>query len=226
MAIIYPSALINRISGRIGEVVYSWYKGRQIAKVVSTTPSVPLTARTAQIRNTIRYLSPLYTNLTVQQKRLWQSYAIHKIPHATGRNAFISLNGVVLNASNTDFTVHFSPPATPSTPRSVFGLAVSYLSADLACISWTRPRNSCDYVYAVFRLPGNFCTLNPDFGLCPTTGYTPDFRFIVTVRSDSGSIAFNHQWPVGTQLFFRARTIDLHGRRSPWSSSVEFFNNP
>lgn len=226
MAKVYPSALLNRLSGRIGDVVYSWLHGQQITKIVPTTPSVPLTARTAQIRANLAYLAPLWENLTIQQKRLWQSYAIANIPHATGFNAFISLNGAVLNASNSNFTVNFAPPPTPSTPKIIRGLSVTYISPTCACIGWSKPRTISDYAYLTFGLPANFCTLYPGFGLCPTPGYTVDFRFICTVISNAGSFAFCHDWPVGAKLYFKARTLDLYGRRSPWSEKIEYFNNP
>lgn len=226
MGIIYGSALLNSISGRIKDVVYRRRRSMTIACIVSTDPCVPLTARTAQIRANISWLSSLWSNLTPQQKRLWQSHAISRSRHTTGNNSFMSLNGAALNASNTDFTVHYAPPPTPSTPRSIRGLSVSYISPTCACISWAKPLTDSDYVYLTFRLPANFCSLYPGFGLCPTSGYTTYFHFISTVKSSFGSCAFCHDWPAGAKLYFRAKSLDLYGRRSPLTAEIEYTNNP
>ena len=46
------------------------------------------------------------------------------------------------------------------------------------------------------------------------------WTLIATVRSDEASHTYTHDWPSGTVLSFRARTIERWGRLSPWTHVI------
>jgi hypothetical protein len=219
MATIYPSALINRIKGRLGEVVYTQVFGRQVAKLFPTTFSHPATFRTAQIRANISEIARSWDALSIPEKTLWQSRAVKSHLPRVGFHEFMSLNSTLLHASHVDLTMIFHPPSTPATPRAVRNFSFYQTGTYSMCLFWSKPLNTIDYVQAYFRLNRDFCALNPCFGLCTTVGYRPCWRFIETVRSDAGHIDYNFSWPPGTRLFFRSYSVDKFGRHSPFTYS-------
>lgn len=223
MAVIYLSALINRIKGRLGDVAYVTNHGVNYVKLSPKVFSHPPTYRTAQIKANISEISRAWDSLTDSEKDLWQYRALKHGRHHVGYNEFMALNSTLLHASHADLTMISYPALRPATPRSIRNFSLYPVGAYSICLFWNSPLNSTDYVQVYFRLHRNFCSLNPSFGLCTTVGYRPCWRFVETVRSDVGFITHNFDWPPDTRLYYRARTIDKFGRHSPFNSAQQIF---
>lgn len=220
MAKIRFSSLISDIRGTLGSDVFSSVGPFNYVKKLPVSVSQPNTFRQMQIKSNLCYCSKLWNSVSPACQDLWQKYAGLKKGFYFGRHAFISLNCHLLNASHSDLTVFMHPPQRPSTPVFPKNFSVVQVSGSRFCLSWTSPLSSSLYVTAHYRLHKGFCLSHPNFGLCPTIGYRPSFRFIESVRSDSGYIVYDSDWPANTRLYFRLNSIDLNGRTSPFTHSV------
>ena len=224
MARFFFSALVNRVSGKLGDVVYSFYRGTTFAKSAPISFKDPQTFRQLQIRANLSALSKLWQTLPPGTTDLWNSFAAKRKGAATGFNKFVSLNGNILNASHSDLAYRPGPPPTPGTPAHVRGVCVFAMSSTQTCISWNKPDTNILYVTGHFRLHRGFCNLHPSYGCCIADGYRPSFRFIETVRSDTGHMIFDHTWPSGSRLWFRFNSLDKFGRKSPFTHEIAYIN--
>jgi len=220
MAKIQYSALVNRIMGKIGDTVYSQTGKVLYIKTAPVSVAQPNTYRQLQLKANFCIVTKLWTGLPASYKELWNGRASNSNKPFFGQQSFISLNCNLLNASHSGLTLREHPPLTPSTPTFPKNFCVFIMSATSFCLSWTLPQDSSNFITANFRLHKGFCLVHPSFGLCPTYGYRPSFRFIETVRSDTGAIVYNSDWPSNTRLFFRIRSLDAWGRLSPWTHVI------
>ena len=220
MAKVYYTALCDRISGRLGDVVHSIIRGIRYVKVHNPNPNNPNTARQQKVRGHFGDLSEYWYDLPAKARGLWNSYATMAGAAATGRNSFIGQNTRLLAADHPALGCVFYPPPTPSSPSHLTGFSVCPVSPTSNCITWQFPSNVSDYVQCSFRLHSSFCLANPCYGDCNTVGYRPTPRFIETVLSNVGEIVQTHDWPGGARLYFKVRTLDSHGRVSPYSHEI------
>ena len=217
MAKTYYSALINCIRGLLNNTIYQAYKGTEYIRQAPVSVTNPNTSRQQLIRTSISKLAKTYDSLTAGEKELWDSYAVMAGYHCFGQQTYIKFNMNISCADHPELTCISSPPATPGTPKHVQGFCVTPMSSLSNCISWTVPADVNTFVESYFRLHRGFCSISPCYGLCPTVGYRPSFRFVATCRADYGHIVHTHTWPVGTRLFFKVFSIDKYGRKSPRS---------
>jgi len=222
MAIIQYSGLVNRIMGKIGNIVYSQTGPSLYLKTAPTSVAQPNTYRQLQVKANFCTVVKLWTGLPESYKELWDGRASCSGKKHFGQQSFTSLNCNLLNASHSGLTIRSHPPLTPSTPEFPKNFCVFLMSPTSFCLSWTSPHTTGNYVSASFRLHKGFCLIHPAFGLCPTDGYRPSFRFIETVRSDTGCILFSSNWPANTRLFFKLHSMDSWGRRSPWTHVIPY----
>lgn len=222
MATLYLSALVNRIKGRLGDVVYAWVYGRQIAKIVSKDPAVPETSRTIQLRANMKLVRSKWYDLPVGHRQVWNSYAASKSKHWIGYHAFISHNLALLNSSHDDLCLIQSPPKVVSTPTGPKNICIFAVDTCITTITWPKPEKTTEYVTLWYRLPPEFCRLFPCFGLCPTVGYTSFNHFVETVRADQHFINHSFDYPQGSPLIYQLRTIDNFGRRSPRTHLIRY----
>lgn len=220
MATIHVSAIINRIFGRLGSVIYQTYKGTDYVRLSPEVWTNPNTFRQQQIRANLTLMTRAWDSVPPSCQQLWDTFASLKGCHYFGRQAYISLNCNLLNASHADLSCICHPCPLPGTPHHAVGFCVVAVDETTIRLSWTIPSSSSLYVTAHYRLHHGFCLTHPTYGLCPTVGYRPSFRFIKTVRSDSNLLLHTHDYPAGTRLFYRLNTIDKCGRKSPITHSI------
>jgi len=220
MAKVGLTSLTAFIKGRVGNLVYYTRGADTFVKEYQPVVNQPDTPRQIQCRQWMSDLSSHWHDLSDAQQDLWHSYASMHPKKIYGSTAFRMLNLHLLCACHADLGCIYYPPATPGTPKSIFGFSVMAMSPTSNCISWSAPDNANDYVTAHFRLNAWFCCVFPAYGLCPTDGYRPHFRFIETVRSDVSQIVQTHSWPGGARLYFKVRSIDKSGRQSPYSHTI------
>lgn len=221
MAKIYVSALLNRISGRLGDAVYATTKGVAYVRAMSTTFVDPASAQQKKVRKNFGDLSTAYVNLSDAEKDLWREWANLKGRKGGPRASFVSVNGNLLNASHSDLVAINSPARTPGTPKFPKHFCVTVLSATQVCLQWSEPVDQNTYVTGHFKLDRWFCGNHPCWELCPTTGYSWCPRSVKTVRGDAAAIQHVHGWPASTKLYYWLNSIDKCGRKSPVTHAIK-----
>lgn len=218
---VYYSALVNTISGRFATRVYRKIRGINIYQGAPLSAAQPNTARQLQVKANFLTLTSAYPDLPASYRQLWDQFNTLCGMPGTGHNAYIRLNGNLLNASHNDLTTVPHPPHTPATPKHIMGFCVHQVNESTICLSWTKPDDNQTYVTGNFRLHYGFCNQHPCYGLCPTDGYRRSWRFVGTERADQHAIQHVHDWPLDTRLFYRLNSIDTSGRKSPFSHAIE-----
>ena len=217
MAKIYYSALVNAIRGLLNNTIYQSFKGTEYIRQAPITIADPRSPRQLQIRSLLSQITKSWDSLPGSHKELWDLYATMAHYHCFGQQTYIKFNMNICCASHSELTCISHPPSTPGTPKHVRGFCVTPISSVLNCITFTHPHDDKTFVEAYYRLHRGFCCVSPCYGLCPTVGYRPSWRFVGTCRSDVGSVLHTHDYPPGTRLYFRAFSIDKFGRKSPKS---------
>jgi hypothetical protein len=220
MAKVSFTAITGLITGRVGDRVFSFQQRTAYSKSHNANPTQPNTSRQQKVRTDFSNLLKAWSDLTPPQKELWQQFATSQIKPMSAHNAFAKLNLALLCACHSDLGCVYTPPHTPSTPRYPLGFSVYPTSNSVNCITWLKPLLNSNYITAYFRLHKSFCINFPCYGFCPTVGYRPSKRFILTVRSDAGQILHSHNWPTGTQLYYKLRSLDTWGRESPFTHEI------
>jgi len=220
MTLIQYNSLINRIYGLFNGFIHQTYKGTDYIRTSPSYWNNPKSYRQIQIRGNFKQMQRAWDSVPPSCQELWHSYASLKGCHYFGHQAFVSLNCNLLNASHADLTCISHPPLRPGTPEHVRGFCVFSITSTSVCLSWIKPDSSILYVTGQYRLHRGFCSTNPFYGLCPTVGYRPSFRFIKTVRSNIHYIIHSHTYPSNTRLYYRLYSLDRYGRKSPVSHVI------
>jgi len=224
MAKVDFTAFIAGVHGRLGDWVWYMRGCEQFQKAHQPSPAQPDTYRQLQCQGFFSDLSKHWYDLSAIQQNLWESFATSHPKTMSGYNAFCMLNLNLLCACHSDLGCIYLPPTLPGTPKSIRGFSVYPISPTANCITWTKPLLTINYVSAYFRLHPMFCCVSPMYGLCPTDGYRPSFRFIETVRSDVAEIVHTHTWPGNTRLYYKIFSLDACGRKSPWSHVIRVYS--
>lgn len=220
MAIIYVSALLNRIKGLLGSVIYQTYKGVDYTRISPDVWTQPNTYRQQQVRANLSQMNQAWSSVPPSHQELWDSFASLKGCRYFGHQAYVSHNCNLLNASHADLTCISHPPLRPGSSKHIHGFCVASVTPSSVLLLWAVPSSTILYVTGHYRLHRGFCAANPCYGLCPTTGYRPSFRFIRTVRSDLTEMLFSHDYSINTRLFFKLNSLDKFGRKSPTSHTL------
>lgn len=207
MAKITYSGLVDEIKGSLGGSTIKGHKAGSILKQ-KTTPRRPRTQSQQRLRGYVNQLSGDWYSLPDANKELWNKYASLLSGKLSGFNAFIMLNTRLLKTGHASLVQISSPPSTPSTPSFIHGLIYTILDSARTQVSWSAPLTSSDYVSVFYSAQACYSPKNKE-----------SWHFANTVRSDVGSFIVTHSYPAHTILFFRAHTIDLFGRISPWSTA-------
>jgi hypothetical protein len=215
VAKVYYSALVNYIKGRLGDLVYSKHLGTPYIKYQPVSQYDPKTPRQLQLRANLIYLSKLWDSLSPTSRNLWQLYASLSPRPLSAHSAFISLNLNILNSFVPGLTTYPNPPKTPATPITPKNFCAYNISGSCIYLSWTDPLLSTQLISINYRLHYNLCTKFPTYGLCPSTGYRPSWRYAGTCFSDHNFFLFEHDFPDGAELFFRSFSLNLVGKKSP-----------
>jgi len=137
MATATYSALIEKLSGKVGNGVFSNWKGRGVLRCLSSSVSNPRTVRQQNNRSWISFLSTAWVQtLSADERALWEEYAQKLSVNArgalpigtpglaplygnlqSGRNAFIAVNMALNNSYFSDpFNPVLVPPVSVVTP--------------------------------------------------------------------------------------------------------------
>jgi hypothetical protein len=210
MAKITYSAFVSNIRGKLRGDVFTSYRGINILRTHCENPYDPSTARQQIIRGNWSNIAGCWWNLPATYKELWEKYGQTKKDCKTGIGAFMQANMRLLAADNIELTQIDNPPFTPSTPMAVQNFSWDWLTASTARIEWNNPLATTTYIQLFHRL-------NWDY----TPTYNIYWVHVVTTNSDSGYYDWTHPYPTGTDVHIKVRSIDTHGRTSPYTHRIK-----
>jgi|GEM_PF-3185310 hypothetical protein len=200
------SGLVSGMSGRLNGSVCTQWKGKGVLRRYIKNIRQPRNEAQQTVRGLLSDLSGEFYSLTQIQKDLWTAYASALPTALTPLNAFVRLNQV-LQKYFPGMTRLSAPPSTPSTPEHIAGFTVSAIGSGDYCVEWTGPSTGTDVaVVDYWPMPGLDNNSNPAF------------KFGVSADCTDLCVALATTYPAGTVMKFRARTVDLFGRTSPWTS--------
>jgi hypothetical protein len=210
MATWTPSALVSDIRGLLGNQVFSFQKGSHYIKTHNANPSDPNTAAQQASRSNWSDLSAWWSHLTQTQQNMWHKYASLQKRPLTGFNAFMAVNMSLYNSGIPSPTRRDHPPLTPDTPEAVRGFFPFFVHATSNAISWSAPDDAGLYVQCWKCYDWNYFS-----------GYNQMWVILEAKISTAGWFLHNHDSPPGTYIWYRARSIDLWGRKSPFTQTVK-----
>jgi len=211
-AIVQYSGLVNRIKGKISFSVMSNWKGLGIIKRHNGSPTQARSQKQQEVRGNFSDLAGEYYSLTDGQKELWKSYASLLKDPQTALNVYVGANAR-LQKYFPDIARLVGPPSTPATPAFFKKLSITALTNGDFCVHFTKPTNSTLYaIVDYWAMPGLDSVANPKW------------TFGATAGCDDQKVDVPLAFPTGTIVKFRARTMDLKARVSPWSETISLIS--
>jgi hypothetical protein len=204
VARIVMSSLVSDIRGLLGNYVYSFQRGVHYIKLHNPNPNYPNSEPQQYFKGCFSDLGTIWHNLPSVNKEMWQRFGSLQKKPISAYAAFIRMNMILLCSRHVDLVYSPFPPLTPSRPLFVYGIAASSVDSVSNIITWSRPLTNSDYVQVAQRLDDN-----------ALPGYSMYWSMVQTVRSDVGEIIHNHNYPIGTKVHYRARSLDTWGRTAP-----------
>lgn len=210
MATWVPSALTADIRGLLGAQVFSFQRGVHYIKNHNPNPNQP---RTAAQRSTQAHLSDLsawWYHLSHTQQEMWHKFASLQKRPVTGYNAFLSVNLSLYCSGIPNPTRRDHPPLTPNTPTFPTNFNVTPTSPTQNTISWSTPNDAGLYVQTWKSYDWNYFS-----------GYHKMWVIQSATLSTAQSYVHNHDTPTGARIWYRLRSIDLWGRKSPFTHTIK-----
>lgn len=196
------SAFIENISGHMsGSIFKRTIQGPIIERAKS--PRLPRTAKQQQTRGILNSLAGQWYQLPAINKQMWQKFASLQGKRISGYNAFIQSNVRLLKANHANLVEVLFPPPTPATAEYVAGFAASH-AVGQDTITWTSPTDAGTYVEVYFSAEFGFSLLGKEH-----------WSLLETVSADTGEVIHTLEYPPGTPIAYKARSILPTGRISP-----------
>lgn len=159
MAVIDPSATIEKVRNATGDVVYYISQGRQLSRS-RVTPANTATAARTRVRNNLAALTAAWNGtLTEAQREAWRAAArdIGPRPHRSGYaplSGWQYFHGVNLTRLNLSLALFAAPPSR-QTPDPVLSLTVDTLDATTQTIKLNCTGATGAHTYLVIYATGN-----------------------------------------------------------------------
>lgn len=198
------SALVNQITGKIGGSVLSVRKGVTYMKRHNKSPHRSHSSGQQTVRGYMNNLNNTWHSLTEAQKQLWNSYAAQQKKPMSGRNIFNKLNLAICRYLNPTKIIT-TPPPVPSTPFIFLSIHCWSPGLGFWAVNWIPGDDKTTTVISQYwALPGRDDNASHrwKFGCCGSLF--------------DGVCNFGTDLPEQTRIKFRARTMDVYGRFSPW----------
>lgn len=210
MATWVPSALVSDIRGLLGNQVFSFQKGVHYIKAHNANPNQPNTAAQQSIQGHVSDLSASWYHLTDTQQQMWNKFASLKKASMSGYNAFLGVNLSLYCSGIPNPTRRDHPPLAPATPRAIQDFAVTSGSPTQNTVSWTIPNNAALYVQTWKSYDWNYFS-------------TYNKMWVIQAATLSTALTYvhNHDTPSGARIWYRLRSIDLWGRKSPFTHTIK-----
>jgi len=196
------SAFIENISGAMaGSIFKRTIQGPIIERRKS--PRLSRSAKQQQTRGLFNTLAGKWYALPATNKKMWGKFASLQRKRTSGYACYIQLNVRLLKANHADLVELTFPPLTPATPEHVSGFSASH-AVGQNTITWTAPTDTGTYVEVYFSAEFGFSLLRKEH-----------WSLLETVRADAGQVIHAHDYPAGTPITYKARSIAPSGRISP-----------
>lgn len=208
MAKITPSSLITAIQGKFNADTFQLWKSAICRKSTGKPHQVNSEAR-QRFKNVASEIAGRWATLTDEQQGEWDTYAGFLPTSMSGFNAFLARNSALVYANHPSLCYFASAPACYYIPSTPSPLSISWLSGDeVFCVQWTTPSGLSHFVQ-IF--------------MAPQPGYSnkkfPSTSLKKTEASGSFALTVDgSEFPAGTILHFKARTIDIYGSVSSFSN--------
>lgn len=255
MAKIMTSPLISRISGKVGNVVFSSNRSRMYVKELPIDFRFPRSEKQDAVNAVLSELSATYRLLGPEQKRLWaQAAKVHNMneirlktentvdlikqpsKNISGYNYFISVNSS-LTLAGLDMVI--SPPQSIGYPirfdNSFCFAAIPVINFKSVSINsdndfmriWMKINNKrgLKYIYAIEHLEDY---LDETHTTDPITGYvdaTMMFPIAEVANNDDFYYTPNLQL-YGWGSNIQADVINVHGQKSMPTDNLKFYYGP
>lgn len=196
------SAFIENVSGVMaGSIFKRTIQGPIIERRKS--PRLPRSAKQQQTRGLFNTLAGKWYVLPAVNKQMWGKFATLQKRSLSGYTAYMQLNIRLLKANHASLVELTFPPLTPGTPEHISGFTASHAIGE-DTITWTAPTDTDTYIQVYF---------SPEFGFSLLR--KEHWGLLQTVRADVGQVLHTLQYPAGTPIAYKARSIDAQGRISP-----------
>lgn len=208
MAIISPSALISKITGKSRGSCFQSWKNLNVMRS-SGHPRRRIKASIARYRGLVCEVSGCYSALSEVIKQSWDDYSDLLPGNLSGFNAFIARNVALLYPDHPCLDYIANPPGSYDPPDipAYTGLCFDPFSG-FYCFSWQTPNsvNSFVQLYYAPQLKYN-------------NSKHPKLRYHSTVHaSDLHAVFDSLDFNFNTVLRFAARSINLFGEVSGFST--------
>lgn len=210
MATWVPSALVSDIRGLLGNQVFSFQRGVHYIKAHNANPVQPNSAAQQASKANWSDLSAWWFHLSTTHQEMWEKYASLQERHMGGFNAFLGVNMSLYNSGIPSPARRDYPPHTPDTPRAVRDFTVLSGSPTQNTLSWTAPDDAAVYVQTWKSYDWNYFS-----------GYNQMWVIQAATLSTAGTYVHNHDTPSGARIWYRCRSIDLYGRKSPYTHTIK-----
>jgi len=202
MAVWYPSALISDIRGKLGNQVFTFYRGTHVIRTY-VIPAQPNNADQQRCRGNVSDVAGSWAFLTDGEKELWEKYAsLARIKG--GFAAYMRHNVRLAHANHPELHWISHPPLRGGTPRYPRQVQMFFDGSCYIHISWSHPTDTIHFIQPFYRLDYDY-----------SITYHPHWKLIATVRSDAGELVWQQPYGTGTRIHIYLRTLDRWGRVSP-----------
>lgn len=210
MATWTPSAFIGDIRGLVGDQVFSFQKGTHYIKRHNANPYDPQTAAQQAVRGNLSNISAWWYTLGDTEQRMWEKFASMKKAHLSGYNAFVGVNMSLYNSGIPSPPRRDHPPLTPATPGAVGDFSAYVINPTTNALVWTRPDDATLYVQTWKCYDWNYYS-----------GYNQRWKLQAATLSTALGYVHVHDTPIGARIWYHLRSIDLWGRRSPYTHTIK-----
>jgi len=245
MAKITPSPLVSKISGKIGNMIFSSWKGTQYAKLLPISIHNPGSSDQAKYRSNLVNLLAGWKNLSASQKGLWSEYAqflgsAESETSSVGTRALIKPVGKVMTGMNAYIMVNqrlFSvdldkvdvPPVNPvpgpisieidENPGPLLGVSVFFpegsTSSGDRARLWIRNNRAGGHTYLVASEAPTGVEDNQDLARFS------DIDFL-KVGHEGSIVDVDWEQVIGYPISIQADLISASGYKSPASAVLDF----
>lgn len=205
MAKVIPSALVDELRGSLGGSTFRTNKAG-IHVYPKQRPRRPNSPAQSKINSNFSSIVGSWSKLTETQKSLWNKFASLSGRNISGYNSFVSLNANILNSNYSSASFVDTPPIVPATPPSFYGLFAQEFGGTSTNVCWSSPDNSL---------------VNAKCYITKVDGSKLSWRLFDTVSSNDLYANHNYNYPAGTVVQYRARSILEDGTQGPYIYSPQ-----
>ena len=205
-----PSSLIADIRGKLGADVYSFQRGVHYIKRHNDNPDQPDSSKQQTLRGHFSDLTAAFYHLPQTYKDMWWKTASQRGKGNTASSEFLRVNLFLYASGIADLPRVDHPALSVETPHHVEGFSVSPTDSTQNVISWSAPSGVATFVQAWRQFDWNYFS-----------GYNQQWILLAADTASSLQITDSHDTPSGARIWYKLRSFDGQGRRSPFTQVIK-----